>query len=95
MAILERKERAENLTDTISNTHYGGSKNSCRMWNIAYIWVSSMITSDTRYTREFKSRIAMAKNSIQQSDALHQQIEIHYMEETSKVLLLELGFVRY
>jgi hypothetical protein len=31
------------------------------MWNIAYIWVSSMITSDTRYKRELKSRIAMAK----------------------------------
>lgn len=31
------------------------------MWDIAYIWVSSTMASDTRYTREFKSRIAMAR----------------------------------
>jgi hypothetical protein len=34
------------------------------------------------------------QNSIQQADALHQQIEIKYKEETSEVLHMELDFVR-
>jgi hypothetical protein len=63
--------------------------------NVEYFnYLGSMITSDARCTREIKSRIAMAKNSIQQEEkSFHQQTGIKFKEETSKVLHLEHSFV--
>jgi hypothetical protein len=63
--------------------------------NVEYFnYLGSMITSDARCTREIKSRIAMAKSSIQQEEEyFHQQTGLKYKEETSKVLHLEHSFL--
>jgi len=52
-----------------------------------------MVTNDARCTREIKSRIFMAKSSIQQEVSLHKQIGLKFKEQASKVLHLEHSFV--
>jgi hypothetical protein len=54
------------------------------MCNIAYIWVSSMITSDTRYTREFKSRIAMAKAAFNKQTICISRLKLHIRKKPVK-----------
>jgi hypothetical protein len=54
-----------------------------------------MITNDSRYTRENKSRIATVKSGFKKKKkkTLHEQIELKFMEETVKVLHLEHNIV--
>ena len=49
-------------------------------------YLGSMITYDARPTPEIKSKIATAKNRIQQEDFFRQHIGLKFKEETSKVL---------
>jgi len=49
-----------------------------------------MITNDTIYTPEIKSRIVMAKAAVK--TPFHQQIGLKFKEETSEVLHLEHSF---
>ena len=59
-------------------------QNSCRMWNIAYIWVSSVITSDTRHTRELKPRIAMAKPAFNKQTLCISRLELNVRKKPVK-----------
>jgi hypothetical protein len=44
--------------------------------------------NDARYTRELKTRISMAKENSKEEVFFHQQTELQFKEETSKVLYL-------
>ena len=47
-----------------------------------------MTADDARYTREIKSRIAIAKSSIRQAeDSFQQQIGLTFKEETSEIYI--------
>jgi hypothetical protein len=52
-----------------------------------------MITNYARFTREIKSRIAMAKAAFNKKKTFYQQTGLKFKEETSKVLHLEHSFV--
>jgi len=59
--------------------------------NVEYFrYLVSMITNDTIYTPEIKSRIVMAKAAVK--TPFHQQIGLKFKEETSEVLHLEHSF---
>jgi len=72
------------------------SLNKLRGWHTSkhlsvLVQIRSMILHDARCTREIKSRIAMAKNRVQQEEySFHPQIALK--EETGKVLHLERSF---
>jgi hypothetical protein len=62
--------------------------------NVEYFnYLGSMITNDARYTREIKSRIAMAKAAFNKKESFFLQTGLKFKEETSKVLHLEHSFV--
>jgi len=54
------------------------------MWNIAYIWVSSMINSDTRYMREFKSRMAMARAAFNKQTVCISRLKLDKRKKLAK-----------
>jgi hypothetical protein len=56
------------------------------MWNISTI-------NNARCTCKIKSRFAKAKAELNKKKAFHQQIELKFKEETSKVLHLDYSFV--
>ena len=58
-------------------------------------WLGSMITKDTRYTREIKFRIAIAKAAFSRKKTFHQQTGLKFEEETNEVLHLEHSFIWY
>jgi hypothetical protein len=62
--------------------------------NLEYFnYLGSMITNYARCTGEIKSRIAMPSSIEQEEENFHQQTELKFKEETSKVLHLEHCFV--
>jgi hypothetical protein len=62
--------------------------------NVKYFnYLDSMITSDARFTREIRSRIAMESSVHQEPCCFRQQIRLKFKEDTNKVLQLEQSFV--
>jgi len=60
--------------------------------NVEYFrYLGRMITNDTRYTPEIKSRIVMAKAAVKKR--FHQQIGQKFKEEISEVPRLEQSFI--
>ena len=58
--------------------------------NVEYFYyLGSIITNDTRCTREMKSKTVMAKAAFDRKNAFHQQIGLKCKEETSEILHLE------
>jgi hypothetical protein len=51
-------------------------------------YLASMITNETRFTREIKSRIAMAKAAFNKKETIHQQSVLKFWEEACKLLHL-------
>jgi hypothetical protein len=62
------------------------------MWNVSTFFCS-LKASDTRRTREIKSRIVITKDSIQQQDSSHQTIGHKFKQQPNEVLRLEHSFV--
>jgi hypothetical protein len=68
--------------------------NVSQLENVEYFnYLGSMITDDTRYTREIKSRITIEKAAFNKKKTFHEQTGLKFKEETSKLLHLEHSFL--